>query len=299
MHINKLLVVFILIATSFSLANAQDAVESRLQVSLFSGYQTNDLNWSIAGNQNGQNPNILSELKWKKVGGITAGSNVRYKVWKHIYATGTYEHSFTTSGTVNDMDYSGDNRTNPIYNGNYNSDKGFTDQRYAGAAYLLYINRTIRLMPGLGYGISRQSLYIIDHSGLLPDLNSSYFTKWKEPYVSLTSSVQLNNRLSAIIYIQYDQLNYSAEGNWNLINEFQHPVSYRHSALGYGLHALAKLSFKIMPFTAIAIGGGFIYREVGKGIDRLYLTSNQVDQTQLNSFSNKVSAATVGIIFSK
>lgn len=295
----KLFVVLILITLSFSLANAQDAPETKLQFSLFSGYQTNDLNWSIAGNQNGQNPNILSELKWKNVGGIIAGGTIKYQVWKHIYATGTYEHTFTIVGTVNDMDYAADNRTNPIYAENFNSDKGFTNQWYLGAAYLLPINKTFTLMPGLGYGNSNQSLYIVDHSGSLPDLNSSYFTKWKGFYGDLSSTIKLKNRLNAIIAIQYDQLNYSAKGNWNLINEFQHPVSYRHTASGYGLHTSAKLSYKITSSFAIQAGGSFIYREVGKGIDLLYLTNNQVDQTQLNGLNNKVFAVNLGVTFCK
>ena len=37
------------------------------EFTLSAGYRQDDLDWSIAGNDNGENPNILSELTWEDV----------------------------------------------------------------------------------------------------------------------------------------------------------------------------------------------------------------------------------------
>src|SRR5258707_12639493 len=55
--------------------------QERLQVQVSTGYQREGLNWSIAGNSAGQNPNVYSELKWQAVGGISAGAALSWKGW--------------------------------------------------------------------------------------------------------------------------------------------------------------------------------------------------------------------------
>ena len=157
--------------------------DPKLQIFVSTGIELQDLHWSISGNTNGANPNILSELKWTKVKGTVTAADVSWKFWRRFSFVGGYSRAFTYSGLVNDIDYSGDNRTNPVYTGNFHNDKGFTDAWYLGGGYLLVNSSKFRMTPAAGYGTNRQYLYITDPSGQFPGLNSSYITSWRGPFL--------------------------------------------------------------------------------------------------------------------
>ena len=262
-------------------------LEKKLQVSVSVGAQEESLNWSIAGNSSGQNPNVLSELKWKNVASFNFSGELRWNVWNRVMIYGSYNRSRITSGDVSDIDYAGDNRTQSTYNQSFTDNKGNTNAWYAGAGYMIFNNSRFSLTPYVGYGINKQSFYILDNTGQFPDLNSSYFTRWKGPFIKITSSVQLINSLKIAADITYNQVNYNAQGDWNLISQFQHPISYTHMASGYGVNAGARLVYQIMPNVGVHIGYNYFNWQTGNGTDMLYLSSGQVDKTQMNGVYRK------------
>ncbi|MDB4900956.1 MAG: hypothetical protein JWQ63_237 [Mucilaginibacter sp.] len=283
---NKFLIFFLTILFNLHFGYAQD-IEKKAQLSLSTGWQQEDFHWSIAGNINGQNPNILSELKWKNVNGLNYAAALKWNVWKKISVYGDYNRQFIKSGSVNDMDYNGDNRTAPIYTGNFSDNKGYTSSFNAGAGYILFNNNLFSLIPYIGYGVSTQALYLVDLTGQFPTLNSTYQSNWKGPFIKVNSSIRLLQPLKLTAGIAYHQVNYSAQGDWNLINEFQHPVSYRHNADGYGLNANAMLVFSITHYIAVNISYGYFNWETGTGYDQLYLSTGQIDKTQMNGAAFK------------
>ena len=269
------------IALNFHFALAQN-IEKKVQLSLSAGQQQEDFHWSIAGNSNGQNPNVLSELKWKNISGLNYAAALKWNIWKNISLYADYNHQLIKSGTVNDMDYSGNNRNAPVYTGNFNDNKGYTSSFNSGAGYVVFNNNLFSLIPYIGYGTSTQSLYLVDLTGQFPTLNSTYRANWNGPFVKVSSSVRLTRLLKLTGNITYNQVNYNAQGDWNLINEFQHPVSYRHDAKGYGLNANAGLAFGITHNIALNISYSYFSWETGTGFDQLYLATGQIDKTQLN-----------------
>jgi hypothetical protein len=118
-------------------------------------------------------------------------------------------------------------------------------------------------------------------------LNSTYQAKWNGPYIKLKSSVKIIPSLKLAADVNYNQVNYGGKGDWNLIEDLQHPVSYRHSAKGYGVNAGAKLIYDITNHVAVNIGYTYFSWETGTGNDQLYLTSGQTDKTQLNGVFRK------------
>jgi Protochlamydia outer membrane protein len=279
------------------LCHGQD-IEQKAQLSFSSGKQQENFNWSIAGNQNGQSPNILSELKWKDVSGTAYSGSVKWNFWKRFSIYGSYSRVDVHSGSVNDMDYAADNRTQPVYTENFSDNNGYTSQWLAGAGYVVFNNKLFSLIPYVGYGTSQQNLYIIDLTGQFPGLNSSYFTSWKGAFAKVTSSLKIWRRLKLAADITYNQFNYNAHGDWNLIQEFQHPVSYSHVADGYGLTANARLVYNITRNVAVNIGYGYYYWETGNGTDQLYLSTGAIDKTQLNWVYRYGHQFTGGIILS-
>jgi len=261
--------------------DAQD-IQHKLQVSLSAGRQVEDFNWSIAGNISGQSPNVLSELKWKNVSGFSYSAALQWNFFQKFVFTGGYSRVSVSSGNVSDIDYTADNRTQPNYNQNFSDNKEYTSAWFAGAGYEVIHNDQLSLTPFIGYGINRQSLYIVDLTGQFPDLNSSYQADWKGPFLKVKSSLKIWGALKLATDVTYNQVTYSAQGDWNLISQFQHPVSYRHSAKGYGISAAANLVYNITPNIAINAGYSYFNWETGNGTDQLYLSSGQVDKTQMN-----------------
>jgi hypothetical protein len=257
-------------------------LEKKLQLSLATGRQQEDFHWDIAGNINGQSPNVFSELKWTKVSGYNYSAALQWNFWRRFSVAAAYNRVNVKSGNVSDMDYAGDNRTQPTYQQSFSDNKGSTSAWDAGAGYIIFNNSLFSLIPYIGYGVSTQSLYIVDLTGQFPALNSSYDTRWKGPFIKVTSSIKIWHALKLAADVTYNQVTYSAQGNWNLINEFQHPVSYSHAAKGYGINAGAKLVYNITPNIGLSFGYGYYDRETGNGTDLLYLSSGQVDKTQLN-----------------
>ncbi|OQP62869.1 hypothetical protein A3860_26525 [Niastella vici] len=260
---------------------AQD-LPAKLQVSVTSGYEQQDLRWSIAGNTNGQNPNILSELKWKNVAGPVTGLHIQYRFFNHWQLEGEYAHPFFLSGKVYDTDYGSNDRTNKVYDEQFNAGKGGADRWQAGLANRIPLTRTISITPSAGYGIFHQTLYIAGNTSIFSNLNSTYKTKWAGPYGQILCSLAPTKKLGMNAGIRYSQVRYRASANWNLIREFNHPESFRHTANGYGIHAHTSMLYRASRMHSIGITGTYSCWQTGRGIDEMYLAGGGSQQTQLN-----------------
>jgi hypothetical protein len=280
---NKSLSLCITIMTCCILkVNAQD-IEPKLQLSLSSGYQEENFHWSIAGNSDGQNPNVYSELKWKNVSGTAYNAALQWNIWNKVMLYGSYNRVSVRSGSVSDIDYSEDNRTAPVYNQNFSDNKGITSAWAAGAGYRLFNNSIFSLTPYIGYTGNIQNLYIVDETGQFPMLNSSYKANWKGGFVKVISTVKIWRTLKVKVNVTYNQTNYNSQGDWNLINEFKHPVSYRQVADGYGINTTGQLSYNIIHQLSVFAGFSYFNWETGNGTDTLYLATGEDDKTQFNA----------------
>lgn len=268
-----------------------------LQIGVFTGYEQYNLNWSIAGNISGKNPDIYSELKWKEVSGQSVSAAVQYTFWKKFTGMVSYSRMFIRSGRVTDNDYNADNRTNQVYGEIFNSNKGNVDQFNVGLGYELINNTKFSLMPFIGYETSRQSLSILDLTGEYPELNSNYLPVWKGVFVKCRAQLKLNRIFKVVADISYSQSHYEANADWNVIQTFQHPVSYRHTANGFGVNTNAALSCNVKKNIAINIGGGYLTATTGTGTDELFLASGGSEKTQLNGVSNNGYRLFAGVVF--
>ncbi|MFD0793634.1 hypothetical protein ACFQZX_08390 [Mucilaginibacter litoreus] len=258
---------------------------SRLQITASGGYEQLNLKWSIAGNINGEKPNILSELRWKNVAGSVINGSLNWRLWKRVYAIAGYSRVFIKAGTVTDDDYNGDNRTNQIYHDLFNGNLGFARHWLAGAGYCLVNKGPLTLCPYIGYSENTQSLHILDRTGNSPDLNSTYETRWKGPFIKVLATYALYDKIQFNGIINYQQSVYSAKANWNFIQTFQHPVSYRHTANGYWLTAGLSCSYIFNHQLSFMIGAEQYYAKTGNGTDELFLITGPSQKTQLNNVS--------------
>src|SRR5688572_24056526 len=89
----KLFILVLIFLCVNPLLRAQDSLASvsNLEASLLFGYTEDNLTWSIAGNLDGQNPNVYSELIWRNLRGSLVQFNVKY-TWQSfvIFSDFTY-----------------------------------------------------------------------------------------------------------------------------------------------------------------------------------------------------------------
>ncbi|HVU95201.1 MAG TPA: hypothetical protein VHE34_08260 [Puia sp.] len=245
------------------------------------GFQSMNLRWSIAGNSAGRWPNVYSELRWRRVGGVSADAVLRYGVGRRWVLFGEGLRLFTSTGRVSDRDYSQDNRNGVQYSGDFSGGGGYGYSIGAGAGYRLWPGSRFELVPAVGYGVSGQHLTITDPGGLYDFLNSYYQTSWYGPFfraLALWSSGRW--RVSGMV--TYHQVSYRAKADWNLIADFDHPVSFRHRADGFGIEGECRAGYRVCTgLEVFAAMSGNVW-ETGIGIDELYRSGGATQQTQLN-----------------
>ena len=89
---------------------------------LSAGYRKDDLDWNIAGDINGDNPNVLSELTWEDVESYQVKLQGAI-VWPNrIAMRGYVNYGWIFDGDNQDSDYLGDNRTFEFSRSNNNTD---------------------------------------------------------------------------------------------------------------------------------------------------------------------------------
>jgi hypothetical protein len=285
-------ILFLLLMAGPGLRAQQEG--EKLLVRVSAGYERQDFRWSIAGNSAGQDPNVYSELKWHGVGGPSGKVDLQWKPWRRwrIFASGS--RVFNRAGSFTDTDYGLDNRYDPIYHQQFDAGTGYREAASAGIGYLLGSGRW-RLTPFIGYGIDVQYFPIVDPGGPFDELNSSYSAKWLGPLLRVEAAWQLSGRWQVVADATYRQVKYHATADWNLIQAFAQPVSFRHMADGYGVEAGAGLRYTVGRRIAIELRGGYFNWQTGTGIDQLYLSAGGSDETQLNGVVREGWKATLGV----
>jgi len=287
----KLYIIFLLII--FYISNIAKAQE-RFEFSLATTYQQDNFRWSIAGNSNGTNPNVYSELAWKNLRGVALQASFNTKVWKAIFVEALLNHSLTLAGSANDTDYSEDNRVKPIFNADLESNKGFTND------YIIYVgykfkNKTISISPYLGYGKSIQLMFLLNKG--IKELNTSYKANWSGALAGFKVDAALKKRLYIKTDFAYHQINYTAKANWNLIDQFAHPLSFKHTANGFGLKANVEANYKVKKNTSVFISTQKSFWNTGAGIDELFYENGNKAYTKLNEVYRNSFSLGVGIKF--
>jgi hypothetical protein len=263
-----------------------------------SGYYTENFDWSIAGNINDRYVNILSELRWKKIKAVQLNVNGEYNFLKGLFVKGNLSNAFITSGKVSDTDFGKDNRQDTLFHDTFNSDQGNITSWDAVIGYKIPIAKKYSVAPFVGYGINAQSLFVLrDYGNITGNLKSTYDTKWNGLTMGLSFTIPIHDKIIITAQSTYRQLNYSAKANWNLIEDFEHPVSFRHKAKGYGLQNSFGVQYLFNEKISVSLNGQLGHWTTGKGTDTLYRTNGEVNVTQLNQTHRNSATLGAGIQF--
>jgi hypothetical protein len=173
------------------------------------------------------------------------------------------------------------------------SDRGSLFKANPGIGYRINFSNDIAITPVLGYGFSTQKLYLLDNG----DLNSTYVARWSGSFGGINFRAKIASQLFVLSDISYHQINYHAEANWNLIQSFQHPKSFEHTAKGFGVEANAAFGFRLSSVLALKFGAGFSKWTTGAGVDQLYLADGSTLKTRLNDVSASGYSINIGAIY--
>ncbi|RVU02999.1 hypothetical protein EOD41_03430 [Mucilaginibacter limnophilus] len=282
------------LAVNCLIALAQD--KGALSIAIGPNHGNDNLTWSIAGTLEGTDPNIYSELKWTKVKSIGFNANATYQLTKRFKLKVALLKAYIVAGRVSDYDYQLDNRQYVSFEGLFDADKGSVTDVSAAAGYQFIKKENWQFNLYAGYGINREHLFLRDNNGKYDArLNSTYNTRWHGPLAMAEAVINISMKLSAIPSIIYHQISYSANGNWNMIDDFEHPVSYRHTAKGFGIMPALQIGYQLNNQFQFYVNGGYHYYETGKGIDKLYLNNGQRPETQLNGITLKAYMVEAGV----
>lgn len=260
------------------------------------GYRRDDLDWNIAGDSSGNNPNILSELTWDDLESYQVKFQANL-VWPNIIALrGLADYGWIFDGENQDSDYLADDRTWEFSRSNNNADDGDVWDVSLAIGYPFRTGQNVigTITPLVGYSHHEQNLKVSDGFQTIPatgpfsGLDSSYDTKWKGPWLGIDMHFRaaeiktFAHRFETFFSYEYHWADYEAEADWNLRDDFEHPKSFEHDADGNGWIIRAGFNFVLQRH--IALNFNFDYQDwsTDSGTDKVFFADGTTAKTRLN-----------------
>ncbi|NML40104.1 omptin family outer membrane protease [Chitinophaga sp. G-6-1-13] len=275
--------------------NANGQSGKKLKYSMQLGYHQEDFRWSIAGNTEGTNPNVYSELIWKNMSAPTFSAEIEWNPISRIVVLSDLHISQIITGKVSDKDYLGDNRTHNSYSRMFEANKGNIQAYDLMIGYRLLSSDHFMLTAALGYSIQAQRLWMLKES---ENLHSTYITNWHGFNFRLATYLPVNKTLGISNRATAEMFRFNARANWNLVDNFQHPLSFEDVANGFGIKEDFRLELQLNSAINLNMGGVYYHACAGKGTDKLFLSNGTVATTQFNGAVRSYFQATTGIRFS-
>jgi hypothetical protein len=269
---------------------------------LGAGYRTGSLNWSEAGGS----VNVLSELKWENLNISQISAATRLNIYSGWNLRGKFAYGSINSGTNQDSDYHGNNRTLEFSRSN---NKGGGEVRDTSIG----LGRTLRLLnyagkdflfvtPLVGMSIHQQNLTMTDGfqtvpaTGPFPGLNSSYDAEWRGSWVGMDALLESGENWSLTATGEYHWTDYTAHANWNLRPDFSHPVSFVHTAKGQGIIFAAGATYLFSKDWRVGFSVEAQRWNTGAGIDHTFFADGSVGHNPLNGVNWESAAINLGVI---
>lgn len=307
-----LISIIIGITCSFWLENisANEELPPALSFQLYGGYRTDDLYWNIAGNLQGSNPNILSELTWEDVEIYQLKIKGKWDVGDDgtlpftTFVKGEFGYGWIVDGKNQDSDYEGDNRTLEFSRSTGSTDgDDVIDLSFGFGFSFHFLQNKLSLSPVFGISYNEQNLNISDIVQTIPASgplagSSTYKTEWKGLLAGFDIEYLFTKKFSLFGSIEYHWGDYEGEGNWMLRPEFAHPRSFVHEDDYTGISFVGGASYYFTPNWSFGINVSYLKWKTDVGLDRVFLADGRTIDTQLNKVNWESSAVMVFITYS-
>ncbi len=285
-----------------ALPDASAGVDISKELSLSVNQRNDNLNWNIAGSS----VNVLSELKWENMSitQLQAVGDIRFK--GDLKIRGKLGYGMVGSGSSQDSDYNGDNRTQE-YSRSISNVSGDVFDASISLGKIFYLSglqagQFFTLSPFVGLSVHQQNLtmkdgvQIIPASGPFPGLDSSYDAQWIGPWWGAEAAIETKRGWVIKANFEYHLLDYSASANWNLRTDMAHPVSFIHDANGDGIFISLGTTVPVRKHWRMEFFLEYGNWSTGAGSDQVFLADGTVGYTRLNEVSWDSSAYRFGIV---
>ena len=275
---------------------------------LSTGHRVDDLDFNIAGDINGNNPNIISELTWNDLESFQLNMAGKTTIHQLFMLRGSLAYSWIFDGENQDSDYLGDDRTLENSRSNNNSDEGNMRDASFGIGWQFTFGRSDFVMaPVIGYSYHEQNLTMTDGyqtippSGRFSGLDSTYETEWKGPFIGLDFTFRRDEKrkikpdIETFLRIEYHMADFYAEADWNLRTDFAHPKSFEHEADGYGFILNTGVKFLFNYNWLLNVNLDYQNWSADPGIIRFFNSDGTTSMQQLNEVNWTSYAIMAGI----
>ena len=272
------------LANSFALEFHNENVDLKLRPSF--GFRMDDLEWSIADKDG--HPNILSELEFNDLFILQAGIDFNLSIHE-LYFRSTLNYGEIIDGICTDSDYNLDNRNGLFSRSESKINNDNIKDISLGFGYQFYLrHKKVKITPLFGISEHTQNLRITNgvqtfpYLGTIPGLNSTYQSKWSGGWFGMDILFKPAGRFFLTSSLEFHTANYKAKADWNLRDDFDHPVSYTHKAKGNGI--VFKAGLNIIFGKHWNAGLENIWQDwwTDSGIDKVYLSTGETVSTKLN-----------------
>lgn len=297
----------------FGASGVADAMSGSYPVKGFAleigaGYRVDQFDWSIAGIPDsppgtGVPVNVLSELTWSDLE-MFEFSVLGRKTAGKIYLRGSLNLGFIHSGTNRDSDYAGDDRTVEYSRSDNNGGSGTVWDVALGGGYSGWAisagEGAFTFRPLIGLSAHKQNLAITDGFQTIPatgpfaGLNSTYRALWLGPWAGFDAGYA-SGAFTVYGTLEMHGAAYRAEGNWNLRSDWQHPVSFEHTANAIGVVLSLGADYAVTETLAVVASLKHQDWHAFSGTDKTYFASGFVYDTPLNEVNWMSDAFTIGL----
>lgn len=267
----------------------------KLQVNALFGLQPSNLNWQISGKDKQY---TLSELRWKDVKCNRYDVGLRHQLSQRFIVGGNLALLHAYSGKVNDIDYSEHEPYGIISDAEYAAHQGSGHEinLYAGYSILKFKQPNALRVVGGVYSNNRQ-FSLLGNITEAFDLKSSYNNKWMGCTLGVEGEFR-TGRFSFTEKMDIGLLAYRAEANWNLIAEFKHPVSFKHSANGYMYASNTSARYRLYKKLDLIYRFSIESLRTWYGEDKLFYNNGTIAISQLNKVKQVQYYNSAGLAYS-
>lgn len=209
------------------------------------GYRQDQLQWSIAGPCD--TPDTISLVHWKELNILQGYTQARYVSCHNYYTRFTGAYGQIHKGHNRDSDYRCDDRRGETLRIEAKAGKGSVYDLEGCFGYQWTSDgRRAIVTPVAGYSFHRQTLHMYNGEveinriapelvGSIPNLHSTYKTKWQGLFLGVDWSVLVECNVTLFGTLEFHWKQYRAQGCWNLREDFL--TDLKHRAHGRGVYA--------------------------------------------------------------
>lgn len=306
----------LLVSLLAALPAAKAATDTPMDLSVSVGYREDNLDWNIAGG----GVNVLSELSWKNLAIAQVQATAKLNIKNDWRVRADLGYGAIMAGTNQDSDYNGNNRTLEFSRSNNKAGGDVRDASIGIGKTLRLLDQTvgkfIYITPSIGLSVHQQNLTMTEGMqtvsrpdlappgtgaaplGSFAGLASSYAAQWQGPWAGIEALIETGSNLSLTASAEYHVADYSAKANWNLRNDFAHPVSFKHTAKGQGIVGSVGASYPVARNWTMNLTLKYHQWSTRAGSDVVYFSNGSVGYTRLNTVIWESTAYNLEIVHS-